>query len=307
VEDLMAFLRIDGYEVDALIDDYDMDDATVESYGRSAFSDTTEGVTYSPKKRISFETPPMAIEEALALEGWVRGDGHRWMFAKTIEPGTGVTTTFTRTSSDAAYSMTGASTYGSTVSTLWGNQAFSLAIVPGGTSAVTVPFGSEGNWTIHGYHLAASDGPWKSFAAKSYNGAVVHYINGASIATVPFLSYSAASGYLGVVLEGANSSNTNATTQYTAVTVDRFAWVSGMLLAAATVGWGLASTGYTRRPFVVVTGDALQGRYVPSNGAGELGPMVAKGFTESFPTKPVVVDGGFRYNARSVRVRLEQK
>lgn len=303
----MAFLRIDGFAVDALVDDYQLEDATIESYGRTPLGDTLEGVTYSPKKSIRFRTPPLTPQDAQALEGWVRGDGHRWSFARRRVLSAGATTVFTRASEDAGYSFSGASIYGSTVSTLWGNQVFSLAVVSSGTTSATVAFGSEGNWTVHGYHLASGDGPWRSFAGRSYAGTVQWTINGASVGSVPFLSVTAASGVLGARLAGRTSAGVSATAQFAAVSIDRFGWSDDMLVSAASVGWGLASTGYTRRPFVVVTGDGLQSRAVPCNGAGEVGPWVAKGFAETFDVQPVTLDGVFRYNARSLSVRLEEK
>jgi hypothetical protein len=303
----MAFLRIDGYAIEAILDSFSLEDDSVESYGRGALDEQLEGLTYAKKRSLSFETPPLALEDALALEGWVRGDGHRWSFARQVTTPTGVTTTFTRTSADAGYSMTSASGFGSTVSPLWGNQAFSLGLFPGDTATATLRFGSEGDWTIHGYHIANGDGPWRSFATKSYAGTVRYYVNGASVGSVPFMTHSVASGYLGVVLQGETSSGATAQAQYAAFSVDRFAWNEDMLASAASVAFGLASTGFARRPFVTVTGDALQGRFVPCNGAGENGPMVAKGFTKSFNVKPVTVDGVFRYNARSLAIMLQEK
>lgn len=308
----MAFLRIDGYPVDVLIDNFDVDDVSIESYSRGAFTDGLEGLTYSKKKRLTFETPPLSVEEAAALEGWVRGEGHRWSFSRSVRPGgplLGTTTvTFSRTSADSSYTLTGASNFGSTVSTLWANQAFSLGLVPGATSTVTVLFGSEGNWTISGYHIAVSGSAgWQPFVVKSYNGVVRSYTSGASVASIPYLAYTAASGFLSAQVQGETVTGTTATAQYAALSLDRFAWTEEMILSAATPALGLASTGFARRPFVVVTGDALQGRYVPCNGANEFGPMVCKGYTESFSARPVVVDNVFRYNARAVRVVLEEK
>jgi hypothetical protein len=305
----MSFLRIDGYPIDVLVDDFDIEDISVESYSRGAFTDSLEGLSYSKKKRLSFETPPLSIEEAAALEGWVRGEGHRWSFSRVLTPGGGTATvTFNRSSADSGYAFTGASIFSSAVSPLWANQAFSLGLVPGATATATVLFGSEGNWTLHGYHLSVSgSATWQPFVIKSYNGVVRSYTSGASVASIPYVAYTTASGFLSMQLQGETVTGTTATAQFAAVGMDRFAWTEKMILSAATPALGLASTGFTRRPFIVVTGDCLQGRYVACNGANEFGPVICKGYTESFSPQPVVVDNVFRYNARAVRVVLEEK
>lgn len=300
----MAFLRIDGFAVDVMIDGFDITNTPVEAYGR-ALNDSLEGVTYSEKKEISFTTEPLRLEDAQAMEGWIRGLQSYWSFEKTYNPATGVTTAFTKMSADAGFLFSGGTL--SAVSTLWASQLWTLALLSAATGAATTSFGSEGNWTIHGYHIANANGPWRSFGLRYVGGTPQAYLGGASISTLPFLSYSTASGYLGVLLAGKNTSGTAATAQYTALSMSKFAWTEGMLLAASTPQYGLASTGYVRKPFVSVTGDALQGRLVACNGAGEQGPMVAKGFVESFSVQPVVVDGVFRYNARALQVTLTEK
>ena len=123
------------------------------------------------------------------------------------------------------------------------------------------------------------------------------------------MNYTTASGYLGMALYAAQQgSTTRATSQYAAVSMSRFAWDDDMLTSLATVTYGLPSTGFVRKPYLVVTGDGLQTRRrVPCNGAGERGPMTVKGFVETFDVQPVVVDGVFRYNARALRIRLVEK
>ena len=301
----MAFLRIDGFAVDVMIDGFDLSNVAVESYGR-ALNDSLEGVTYSEKKELSFTTQPLKMEDAHALEGWVLGLQSYWSFERTYNPATGVTTAFTQTSTDAGFLFSGGTL--SSVSTLWGAQRWTLRMLTSATGAATTFFGSEGSWTIHGYHIAHGGGPWQSFGIRSYNGSIPQaYLGGASISTLPFMSYSTSSGFLGVVLAGKTTAGTGATAQYTALSMSKFAWSEGMLLAASTPQFGLASTGYVRKPFVSVTGDALQSRLVPCNGAGEQGPMIAKGFVESFSVQPVTVNGVFRYNARALQVMLTEK
>ena len=299
----MAFIRIDGFEIDAMIDNFDLTDEAVESFGR-ATNDSLEGVTYSEKKAMSFTTKPLKLEDAVAVEGWIRGLQNYWSFERTYNPGVGVTTAFTKTSSDAGYSVSGGTLSGT--SPMWGNQRWDLMVHSGATAGATTFFGSEGHWTVHGYHLSTTS-TWQSFGVRSFNGGFQGYLNGASISTVPFLSVSAASGYLGAMLCGKTRTGTNATAQYTALSFSRYPWTEGMLLAASTPPFGLASTGYTRKPFITVTGDALQSRSVSCNGAGEPGPMIAKGFVETFDVMPVTLDGAFRYNARALKVRLTEK
>lgn len=300
----MAFIRIDGFAVDAMIEGFSLDNEAIESFGR-ATNNSLEGTTYAEKKSLTFTSEPLKLEDALALEGWVRGLQNYWSFERTLNPGgVGVTTAFTKTSSDAGYSVSGGTLSGT--SPMWSNQRWTLMVHSSATAGATTFFGSEGHWTVHGYHLSTTS-TWQSFGVRSFNGGFQGYLNGASISTVPFISVSAASGYLGVMLCGKTRTGTNATAQYTALSMSRFPWTEGMLLSSSTPPFGLSSTGFTRKPFVSVTGDALQHSLVACNGAGEPGPMLAKGFVESFDVMPVTVNGTFRYNARTLKVRLTEK
>lgn len=293
----MAFLRINGLEVDALVDDFSLEDVSVEDYRRSA-ADSLEGLTFSVKKQISFTTPYMTAADAYALEGWIRGRQHYWDFQRIDT----ATTRFNLASKDAGISFSNGT---STSSTLFGRYALQSA--SGNTSRATVSFGSEGDWTVHFYGRAAASGNYVSYGAVSRNGVITAWEGTTSAATIRMAQISVASGYLGLALAGTDSAGVSATTNFCGVTIARYAFTTTMFLSLASAYLGGSSTGYARPPFVTVSGDCLQSHAKTWNGAGEKGPMTCKGFVEQSEVYPVIINGALNASARKMTFRLTEK
>jgi hypothetical protein len=295
----MAFLRIEGVAVDSLIDTFDISDQSVESYNRTA-NDRLEGITYSDKKEVSFTTPPLAPAEARALEGLVRGRRHAWSFERVD----GATTRYTQYSADGGLTLSSAAT--STASAFFGTWGLQLNSAVQTTA--TALFGSEGDWTIGVYQkVPATSASYVFYCLRGTGTAATAFTGTTVAATLGFLQYSAASGFLSARLFGSTVGATSATAHYDGLFMAPYAISDAMLAAAATPLFGLPVTGPTRPPFVTVFGDGLHKPDTNLNGAGEPGPMVCKGFVGTVETVPVVLNGTFQYNARRLQIRLLEK
>lgn len=293
----MAFLRIDGYAVDVMVEDFESSDVSVESFERSS-NDLLQGITYSVKHAIAFRTPPLTPDESHQLEGWIRGRKHLWTFDRTVAG----STSYTTYSADAGLNIAGGT---SAVSPLFG--IFSHLLASGASSSATATFGSEGDWTVAGYQKLTSETTYKPFAVRSKGGTITGFYNGASISTVGFVQVSAASGFFGFGLSGKNSAGSNATAHYDAVSMAAFAYTDGMVAALSSPGYNTVATGPAVPPYVILTGDALPRSRVAANLAGEPGPMVAKGFVESHAVQPANIDGVFYPASKMLTVRLLEK
>ncbi len=296
----MAFLRIEGLALDALIEDFEISDQSVESFSRT-IGDSLEGLTYSDKKEITLTTPFLNPSDARSLEGWVRGRRHLWTFNR-IET---ATTRYTRFSDDGGLALSSAAT--STASALFNRWA--LQINPGGGTTATATFGSEEDWTVAVYQkIPATNASYSFYATRSVGGVLTSYINYTTAATIRSFTISATTGFLRVFLIGRDPvSGSNATSHFDNFIMAPFAFTDEMMLASATPLWGLPSTGHTRPPFVTVFGDGILKADTNQNGAGEPGPMLCKGYVETVETEPVVLNGVFQYNARRLRIRLLEK
>lgn len=292
----MAFLRVNGLEISAQVAGFGLNDESVDNYSRSV-SDSMEGITYSVKKNYEFETVPLQLDEAHALEGWLRGIGHLWSFSRR-DP---ATTRFTRTSADAGLILSSG-----TVATdaVYGSHA--LMVLSAATSTATASFGAEGDWSIFGYQKVGT-ATYSSYAVRSRNGVVEAFQAGASVATVRFVALSASSGYLGMALLGRNNAGSSATALYDNVAMVPYALTDSMVTSLASCYYGMPTTGPAKPPFVTITGDALQRGSVAVNEVGERGGQSAKGYVIASNPIPVSIDGGFRYNARTLEVRLVEK
>lgn len=298
----MAFLRVDGLVIEVLVEDFTLNDVSVESYGRNV-DDSFQGVTYSPKKEMAFETVPMTVADARAHEGWLRGRKHQWTFDRVD----GATTRFTRFSADGGLVLaSGASCGTSPLFGTWCLQLNGSAV----TACATATFGSEGDWSISVYHHGSSNATFTSYGARSRSGLIRAFANGASVGTVGFLNVTASSGNLLVTLSGRDSSSTiagaTATASYENVAIYPYALTDSMFSSLASPRFGLPAAGPCAPPFVIVTGDALFEANVTATESAEPGPCVCKGFVESIPTEPLVV-GTFDYDARQLRVKLVQR
>lgn len=295
----MSFIRINNLDVSALIDGFSLDDASVETYDRT-LNDSLEGTTYSVKKTISFSTDYLTGSDASALEGWVRGRGHQWTFERYSNN----TTQFSLFSNEGGVAMVGFNYYGAVTGTEpFGTQL--LGLNPGGTTTVTVPFGTETDLTIAYMNRGAATATWQHYALIRKSGATSLWkgFQGASSSTIPSLvglSVTAVSGFTMVTFSSADGVTSSITALFDRVLITPYAMTVSMLSARST-----ASLNEVPLPFVGVSGDALP-LAATATGA-EPGPITMKASVKTLDYKPVVVDGVFRYNARAVKITLEQR
>jgi hypothetical protein len=298
----MAAIRVDGLEIDVIIDSVSgPEDASIEAYGRS-IGDSLEGVTYSRKIALEFETQPMSPRDAYALEGWVRGIQHAWSFQR---PGS-ATTTFSKNSDDGGLTWTNA-----TLSSTAFMSAWSLHIPSNATTAATVSFGSEGDYTISGFHRThQATNDWKSFVCRRPNSPAVpaeSFYNGVAVSTLTFLSFTTASGAMSVRLHGCTATTTAASALFAGIRIAPFSYSDRMVASLASVAFGLPTTGFARPPYVVVTGSLLRAQRLSGNEAAEPGPILAKGSVADMEPYPSTVSTVFYPTARSLAIRLEEK
>lgn len=296
----MAFLRINGLDVDALVDDFEMEDVSNEAYDR-AINESLEGITYSVKKQITFTTPPMTASAALALEGWVRGLGHFWNFSR-------VDSASTRWS---LYSNDGGNLFsaGTSSSSVFQSQPNALRLNSSGTSNATAQFGSEGDWTISYWQASAETPAYQPIQVTSLGGTLSKFCGGVSATTIRSLAASATTDYLTVTLRGrlaVAGSTTAATCHFSDVRVLPYSATTAMLASMQTTNW-MPAGGMALLPFVTVSGDVLAKADVNAIGTGEAGPITMKGFVETIEMTPAVVSGSFSTSHRRLRVKLIEK
>lgn len=297
----MAFIRIEGLALDSLVEDYEISDQSVEAFNRT-IGDSLEGLTYSDKKQITLTTPPLDPLTARSIEGWVRGRRHLWTFNRQDV----ATTRFTRFSDDGGLSFP-VSGYTSTASALFNTWAVQLS--PGAFTTVTATFGSEGDWTAAVYHKdVATNATYTFYCVRSTGGSVGYFQNGTSVSFIYNLQVGVTTGFLRATLSGkVGLTNTNATVHFDNLIVAPYAFTYDMILSSATPRYGLPAIGHTRPPYVTVFGDGIHKPSTGLNNANEPGPMICKGFVETIETMPVVLNGSFKYNARSLKIRLLEK
>lgn len=294
----MAFLRINGLDVSAMVDDFELLDVSVEGYERTV-SDSLEGVTYAVKKQITFTTEPLTRADAVAIEGWVRGRGHYWSFSRTDA----ATTRFSLNSNEGGLTF---STGTSGASGFFG--AHSLQVDNAASRTATAQFGSNGDWTIAFYTANGSSPDFIATTVKSLAGTRTNSLAGVSVATIACISVTAASGFLEVRLRGrlASTPLTSATASFDELRVMPYSVTTAMLGALQTTSW-IPTGGPALMPYVTVSGDALQNADIDATSTGEPGPITMKGFVESFQVEPMVIGGAFTYNGRRLRVKLVEK
>lgn len=293
----MSFIRVDGIPLDTLIDQFDLNDASVEAWGRSV-NNVLVGLTYANKYEVGLTTPPLTSTEASSWEGLLRGSKHLWTFER---PDTG-TTRWTPYSSDGGLLLSGGTQCSTTLFSSYG-----LLLNSNSTSTATATFGSEGDWTVHFYHRPSA-GSFVSYAVRSVAGVISGWADGASAATVRMVDpISVASGFLGVRLRGRDAAGSNATSQFDALSICRYAMTDQMLISVASTPLTMVSRGPAPAPYLTLTGEFLPRTGPAVNGLGEFGGRVFKGFVESFPAEPSVLNGVWCYDARHLKVRLTER
>lgn len=293
----MSFLRADGVPLDVLIDSFDLKDSSVEAWSRSV-NNQLVGITYAGKYEVNFETPPLTSSDAASWAGLLRGSKHLWTFER---PDTG-TTRWTPYSSDGGLLLSGGTQCSTT---LFG--AYGLLLGSNVTSTATATFGSEGDWTVHFYHRTSA-ASFVSYAVRSTAGVISAWANNASTATIRMVDpISTSSGYLGVRLRGRDAAGSNATSQFDALSICRYSMTDAMLTSVASSPFSMVAAGPAKAPYLTLTGEFLPKAGPAVNGAGEFGGRVFKGFVESFPAEPAVINGVWCYDARHLKVRLTER
>jgi hypothetical protein len=295
----MAFLRINGWDIDSMIGQHEIKDVSVQSFQRNAF-DQLEGNVFSTKKEITFTTPPLTVSDAYAVEGWITGKRHLFNFDK---PSSG-TLIFTPYSADAGLYMSGA-TSGATA--CFGN--WSCYVASAGAATTTVMFGSEGDWAIHLYHrtYTTTSPKWDNHGVVSRKGVITAWLNNASAATCRVVQITTSSGFTGIKLVGYTSGGVATSCQFDHVSIMKFAATSEQFASLSSCYFGLGTTHWARPPFITVTGDGLPMGSVVHNLANELGPLYCKGFLEDVELTPCVLNGAFNKNARQLTFTLTER
>lgn len=297
----MAFLRINGYAVDAIIDGFAMDDVSIENYDRTAGMQL-EGLTYATKKEIKFTTNWVSASVAFALESWIRGRSHIW----TAHTGTGSSVAWSSMAVDSSIAIVGS---GITLATLPLYGSYSYYIPTNDSASVTVAFGTEGDFTIGMYTRKFSIGSYQWCAFVKKGSSTLSWTGGASVASLLCLAVSSTQGFTSFTIYGKHiSTGLGQNTQYGAIFASPFAWTTEMLDSLASSYYACPTTGWCRPPYVLVTGEALQTNNNTVNQYNEYGGVPFKGFVESIESQPVyVASAGFQYNARRLRVKLTER
>lgn len=298
------FLYVDGVAIDALVEGFDGPSrSSVEAFGRT-MGDSLEGVVYSEKVEFSFKTPPLTPEEARSFTGLIQARKHYWSFNR---PQT-ATTRFTNYSDDGGLILSGG-TFSSTnaftgqIHNLYLNGSAAAGL---NASTATANFGSEGDWTIHGYARIANSTDFEAFCVRSKNGTVeTFYPAVTSVSTVKFLVVTAASGFLTLTLHGRDTAGSNSTVDFSGISMAPYAYPYDQVSYQGSPT-GLQPMGPTRPPFVMISGTVLQ-HTSKTAALGVPGPLPFRATVESVEMQPVSIDGTYYPDARQLSVKMVQK
>lgn len=275
----MSFFEVNGLNIDAELGNFDRSDQDVQNFARSEGL-TLEGTLYSPKRGWSFGTPwDPETAKATAEREWIKGRGHYWTFERVD----GGTTRFNKYSSDGGPGF-GTGISGSTP-TKFGTWAG--AIASGGFSNVTATFGSEGRYSVSVWKRESTTS-WILCTAIDRGSGATYYagLTGTGVTTAfTWMSISAASGYLGIQLQGENESGTNAAALYDGLMLLPYALTTPMLTARNG-----RTEAEPRFPYVALSGDFLE----------DTRAVVAKGFVEQEEYTQVQRNGVTNARARKV-------
>lgn len=280
----MAFLEINGLSIDAELNSLDRSSQDVQNFARSE-GNTMEGTLFVEKNSWDFSTPWDHIDaKPLAEAQWIKGRGHYWTFERVD----GTTTRFNKYSSDGGVGF-GNGISGSTP-TKFGTWAGLIA--SGGNSNATATFGSEGRYSVSVWKRATST-TWILCSLVNNGSGATYYagLTGTGVTTAfAWMSVSAASGYIGVQLQGEDEGGTNAAALYDGLMILPYGLTTPMLAArnARTVA-------EPRFPYVELDGDVLEG----------IAPITVKGFVGSQDLTQVTNNG--TKNARAHKISLVEK
>jgi hypothetical protein len=278
----MAFLTLNGLQVDPWEDSFERTYEDVQNFDRSEGL-SYEGALYRSVRQWTFEIPWEPSEErSIANRDWMKGRGHSWSFDRVD----GATVKFNRYPMDGGPGFDSNMVQSSTA--LFGS--WSGRVVSGGASSVTVGFGTETRYSIS---------LWKQNTATSWilhthvsNGvASTYYATSTVTAACPWMSISAASGSMSITLQGENDGGSNATTHYDAIWVVPYALTTPQIAARAA---RLAME--PPFPFVELNGDCIE----------DLNAIRVKTFIDTEPMQ-AVSSGGSMCFARVLKVKLVEQ
>lgn len=280
----MGFLDINGLSLDVELDSLDRATKDVQNFARSE-GDSLEGALFSAKRDWSFNTTwNTTTNRADAETQWVKGRGHYWNFERVD----GATTRFNKYSSDGGPGF-GNGISGSTP-TKFGTWAGLIA--SGGNSNVTATFGSEGRYSVSVWKRDSAT-TWILCTLIDRGSGATYYagLTGTGVTTAfAWMSVSAASGYLGVQLQGEDEGGTSAAALYDGLMILPYALSTPMLTARN--GRTLAEP---RFPYVEASGSFID----------DVNPVTVKGFVESEQLTQVNENG--TRDARCLKVTLVEK
>lgn len=278
----MPAVKINGLTMSVAEDELSSEHVDIQTFDRTEGM-TFEGTLMAELREWSFTIPAQkSAQEANSQKGWIKGRGHYWNFERVD----GATTRFNKYSTDGGPGFNTNMT--SATSMKFGTWGARVAL--GTESTVTVTFGSEEAYTVSVWKLRSTGG-WQLFSIVADGTTTTSYIMSSSAATVfPWITVSAASGYLGVSLWGRTQTGAGAGAAYDGL----------MILPYALTTWQLSAREKRQSaepgfPYVELSGDVLEGTQ----------PVVVKGFVTN--TEYVEAsDGGWKI-IRIPQVRLVQK
>jgi hypothetical protein len=274
-----SFLTVNGLDVPVTATGQRRGDS--DKWGRgngTVFS----GTTFARKRQFSVETPPLLSLEAHALSGWMRGLGHHFSF-EWYDPHL-ATTRFHLYSTDGGAVFSGGSA--ATTSTKWGS--YSLLVAGNDVHTTTALFGSEGPNGFSVWRNQISANTWELCSA-AYDGSTTRFFAGPGGTTITtsfgWAVFASTRGYTRLGLEGQTGGGSSSTCLYDGVMLLPYSPTSAQLYARHE-----RLNSEPGFPLVAVGG----------HGTRSLPEIACKGAVSSYPVHRVVLNGGWRDNARRV-------
>jgi len=279
----MSFLRVNGLDIDVMVDDFSYEIETINDFQRGA-EDLLEGSVHAYKRILSITTNFMTKEEAYSLENWVCGNFHVWDFANGIH--------------DKSAKISWTPSVHHTIGEGTRFAGYNDLIVPSASSPTVLR-------TLYGGLYLKNDGV--SVGAWTRPNSDSNYIFGcvtvgprgdiSYVSGVVDTAYNVALDvdtslvdlplghqyvYPSIYSRDAGSATVLPNARHTGVIYAPFQFTPGMVSVLSTMGSGdvLPYNGFPRPPFVAVHGDCLLGDGESFNTPNDRGMMVAKGYIE---------------------------
>jgi hypothetical protein len=297
----MAFLRINGFDLSTMIEDFNVTDASIEAFDRTVGM-TLDGVTYAQKKEYTLTTNYMSASVAFAVENIVRGNTMLWTWNGET------TATYSQASLESATMISSSQASVATLA-LFGTYSMTMgAALTTHTAQFATSFGKEGDFTFATWCRAYNSGTYQFMAFTKRGSSTMAWIAGASVSTLNNLLISAASGSATFTLLGSQpSAFSQAAVQFGPVFISPFSYPNELFLSMASPYFACPTTGFVRPPFVLVSGEMLQTNNNVVNLSSEYGGIAFKGFVETIESRPVRINGAFLYNARRLKIKLIER